>query len=137
MTERELRAAVATRIAALDPAAWRESPGAPDLIGRLPSTSMHGAFSVDIPSTRAVKGTQRKTTLVEARVVVRFLRRVVPSQGLESTNEGLDAESALVAHLCTPWGAHLIWSDTQRATLETGDWRVHTITFLTTFYYSF
>lgn len=135
MTERELRVAVATRIAALDAATWRESAGAPDLVGRLPATAMHGAYSVDVPSSRVTRGTQRRSMLVEARVLVRFLWRLKPSEGLVSTDAALDAEVALVDHLCAQWGpVHLLWQDSQRASLDSGDWRLHILTFVSSFY---
>lgn len=134
VTETEVRQYVEARLTALS--GWTASSAHPAALGADPAPNAHLTFSVDVPTSRAMRPpTERRsegTTLTETSVVVRFLSRVAPKSQVTAYEAGLAAERQAIAAAIskpTPFDCAVIWMDTRRERLPGGEWTRHTLTF--------
>ena len=126
-----VRTAIAARIVALS-ADWKESKFVPDRLGLDPASVAHQAFSVDLPAGHTTGGRQRQSLTQSETVIVRFTWQVKPKDQVTSYDDGLNAERALMNQLIAPsWTStfQLLYVNSSRLTLETGEWRRHVLTF--------
>ena len=133
-TASAIRAAIAARVALLT--GWAESRFLADRLGYDPASVAHLAYSVDLPNGQAVGHRQKPTIYQQETVVIRFTHRVSPKDQVDSYDAALTAESSLITQLLANWTTtfQLVYVSSVRASLDSGEWRRHEVTFHALFY---
>lgn len=136
--EAAVRSAIASRLTALG-APWSESAFQADMVGRDPSSVEHGRFSVDMPSSQNAGERSKAVIMVRPQVVIRFCWSIKPLNMVESYSDAQAAELLLLRTLLPDvWTGdfRLLWSSSQRRTLDDGVYRLVEMTFNAQFYLS-
>jgi hypothetical protein len=142
-TPAEVRQDIAARVAAIG-GDWNIAPVPWALFGpslvpdAIPSSKGHLAFAVGLTATESMKDRQRPSEGVETRTraSVKFLARLTPKDQLASEDAALDAELAVVQQMCAVPGGdvwpnffHVIWRNSARTAVPTGEWFVVEVQF--------
>ena len=139
----QVRQDIAARVAAIG-GDWNIAPVPWALFGpslvpdAIPSSKGHLAFAVGLTATESMKDRQRPSEGVETRTraSVKFLARLTPKDQLASEDAALDAELAVVQQMCAVPGGdvwpnffHVIWRNSARTAVPTGEWFVVEVQF--------
>jgi hypothetical protein len=142
-TAAQVRQDIAARVAAIG-GDWNIAPVPWALFGpslvpdAIPSSKGHLAFAVGLTATESMKDRQRPSEGVETRTraSVKFLARLTPKDQLASEDAALDAELAVVQQMCAVPGGdvwpnffHVIWRNSARTAVPTGEWFVVEVQF--------